>query len=67
MNVTNVEPAALRMRDAAKFCGIGRTTLYQMISDGKLPNVKVGGRRLIPLAALKALVAPGGTNTAKAA
>ena len=51
----NVEPVALRVNDAARAAGIGRTSLYELISEGKLRTVKVAGRRLVPLSELKRL------------
>jgi excisionase family DNA binding protein len=41
------EKIALRIKDAVKMSGIGRTKLYSMIGSGKLRAVKVGGCRLI--------------------
>lgn len=52
------EARALRINDAARDYGVGKTTLYGLIRTGALPNVKVGGRRLIPVDALEALLAP---------
>ena len=37
-----------------------RSTLYKLMSAGTLRSVKVGGRRLIPIEALEALIAGGG-------
>lgn len=52
------EPAAraLRVNDAVKAYGVGRTTLYALIKQGELPDVKVCGRRVIPVSALEALI-----------
>jgi len=54
------EPAALpRAFTVPDFCrnyGIGRSSLYNLINAGALPNVKVGGRRLIPTDAAEALL-----------
>lgn len=47
----------LSVRDAAKALGIGRTTLYKLISCGAVPSVAVAGRRLIAVADLEAYVA----------
>ncbi len=35
--------------------GVGRTTIYALLSSGRLRSVKVGRRRLIPSSALSAL------------
>lgn len=39
--------AALSIAEAAKSAGLGRSTIYEAISDGKLRSLKVGGRRLV--------------------
>jgi excisionase family DNA binding protein len=44
---------------AVRFSGLGRTVIYGLMSRGELPFAKVGSRRLIPLAALKAVLARG--------
>jgi excisionase family DNA binding protein len=43
----SAEPIALRINDAARVSGLGRTKLYELMGAGDLPSVKVGGRRLI--------------------
>jgi excisionase family DNA binding protein len=44
------------IREAAEASGLSRATLYRLISDGRLKTVKIGARRLIPVAALTALL-----------
>lgn len=39
--------------------GIGRSRLYEWMSDGSLPYSQVGARRLIPRVALKRIIAAG--------
>ena len=53
------ERRAFRLKDAVAAYGIGRSTIYRLMADGKLPSVKVGGRRLIPRDALEALLKVG--------
>ncbi len=43
--------------DAKIKFGIGRTTIYQWMSEGKLPYSTASGRRVIPWKALKRLLA----------
>jgi excisionase family DNA binding protein len=38
---------ALTLNDFCDFYSIGRSTAYSMIKTGKLPSIRVGGRRLI--------------------
>ena len=55
-NQPHAEPLALRINDAARVAGIGRTSLYELINEGKLKTIKVAGRRLIPMSALRELI-----------
>ena len=41
------EPLAYSVVDAVRASGIGRTTLYQLMSSHELPQVKIGSRTLI--------------------
>lgn len=49
-------PLTYSVADAAKTASLGRTTLYKLISTGKLPVIKVGGRTLIRHDDLNALL-----------
>lgn len=53
-------PLALRIDDAAAAVGLSRSTLYKLIAANKLRTVKVAGRRLIPVSALRALITESG-------
>ena len=44
---------AVSPSEAARLCGIGRTTLYAALSSGKLKSIKIGTRRLITIEAIK--------------
>jgi excisionase family DNA binding protein len=51
---------ALRINEAAAAYGLSRSTLYKLMAPGgPLRSVKVGGRRLIPVEALEALLSTG--------
>lgn len=50
-------PIAASIVEAARAIGVGRTTLYELISSGELPVVKIGRRTLIPLTSINALIA----------
>ena len=41
------ERAALSVRDAGIYAGIGRTKIYQLLEEQKLRSVKIGDRRLV--------------------
>jgi excisionase family DNA binding protein len=49
-------PRAYGVRDFCKAFGVSRSTVYNLISDGRLRTVKVAGRRLIPADAAEALL-----------
>lgn len=54
-----VEAVLLRVPDAMKVLGLGRTTIYELIRSGRLRSVREGASRLIPvdaIAAYKALL-----------
>lgn len=48
---------AYSIREACKASSLGRTTIYNHISAGRLRVVRVGGRTIIPAEALHALIA----------
>lgn len=45
------------IREACRASSLGRTTIYNHISAGRLRAVRVGGRTIIPAEALHALIA----------
>jgi excisionase family DNA binding protein len=51
-----LEPLAYNIADACRVSSIGRTRLYQLISEGRLEARKIGKRTLIPAASLRSLV-----------
>lgn len=42
-----MKPIALSVSDAVKASGLGKTTLYSAMADGRLETRKVGRKRLI--------------------
>ena len=52
---------ALRINDYCAAYGLGRSTVYKLMKEGKLRTVLIGGRRLIPVEAAEALLS-GGTK-----
>lgn len=46
----------LAVAEAAARLGVGRTTVYELITAGEIRSVKVGRRRLIPATALNEYV-----------
>ena len=53
---SNNNVRAFRVDDAARTYGLSRTTLYKLLSEGRLQSVKVGRRRLILRDSLDALL-----------
>ncbi len=47
----------LTPEEAASALGIGRSTVYQLMRDGKVRSVRVGACRRVPVAALLELIA----------
>ena len=51
------EPALLlKIEDAARLLGVGRTTLFDLIGQGRIQTVRVGRRRLVVRAGLERFV-----------
>lgn len=53
------EPLAYSIADAVRVSSIGKTRIYQLISEGRLEVRKIGKRTLIPAASLRALIEAG--------
>jgi excisionase family DNA binding protein len=47
---------AYRVPEACHLLGIGRTSLYELVRDGKLKLVKIAGRTLVPHSELNRLL-----------
>jgi excisionase family DNA binding protein len=54
MHDTILEPVTVTVSAAIKYSGLGRTKLYELLSKGEIESVRVGTRRLIVFASLKA-------------
>jgi excisionase family DNA binding protein len=53
---------ALSVKDFCDAYGLSRTTVYELIKDGKLPDVRIGAKRIIPVDAAEALLKPEGAK-----
>ena len=51
-----VEPICVRINEAARMIGVGRTKLYELISCGELETVKIGKATRVTTASLHELV-----------
>jgi excisionase family DNA binding protein len=55
-----MEPLAVSINDTAKALGLGRTSIYAMIGDGRLEAFKLGRRTLVKAESIRRLVATQG-------
>ena len=51
---SNLEPMTVTIQTAVKLSGLGRTKLYELMSKREIESVRIGTRRLIVFASLKA-------------
>jgi excisionase family DNA binding protein len=51
-----MEPIAVRILEAVRLTGIGRSKLYELIASGDIETVKIGSCTLIPMASLHRLI-----------
>ncbi len=58
-NSSSAVRRAYQINEAVTTYRLSRSTLYKLMSTGTLRSVKVGGRRLIPVEAIEALIAGG--------
>ena len=53
---TEIEPIAMRVPEACRYLGIGRSTLYVLIGEGEIEFIKLGSSTLVLTESLKDLV-----------
>jgi excisionase family DNA binding protein len=51
-----LEPLVLSIADTAKALGLGRTSIYAMIEDGRLDAIKLGSRRLVTTESIRRVI-----------
>lgn len=51
-----MEPLAISINETVKVLGLGRTTIYAMIGDGRLETFKLGRRTLVKTVSIRRLV-----------
>jgi len=52
----DLRPAAVSVPEAARYLGISRESAYRAARSGELPAVRIGGRIVVPLDRLRALL-----------
>jgi excisionase family DNA binding protein len=53
---TSPKPITVRIKDACRMTGIGRSKLYLLIAEGAIDTIKVGSMTPIPVASLEAFL-----------
>lgn len=53
---TEITPISYRITDAARVLGIGRSSIFKLLKEGKLRRVRIGTLVLIPRDSLEALL-----------
>lgn len=54
--LTPFSPITVRIREACRITGIGRSKLYMLISAGEIETIKVGRMTLIPIESIDAFI-----------
>ncbi len=62
--MSTIKPRLVSITDACTLLSIGKTKLYELISDGQLDTVSIGSRRLITLVSIDALIEGAAENGA---
>lgn len=53
-----IEPIAVSVNSAARALGIGRSSIYGLLKDGKLDAIKIGRRTLLTTESIRKLAQP---------
>ena len=61
------ERLTVTVEEAADLLGIGRSSAYMAVKDGSIPSIRIGGRILVPRAALERMLGEVGQAAAGAA
>lgn len=50
------ERITVRIKEACRITGIGRSKLYELIAEGEIEIVKIGAMTLVPVDSLRTLI-----------
>lgn len=56
MSTIAPELLTVRIKEACRITGIGRSKLYELIAEGEIEVIKVGAMTLVPIEGLRAFV-----------
>ena len=56
MNTILSEPLTVRIKEACRITGIGRSKLYELIAEGEIEIIKVGAMTLVSVEGLRAFI-----------
>lgn len=51
-----MEPVTISITGAAKALGLGRTSIYELIKEGRLETIKIGRRHLVKTESIRRLI-----------
>jgi excisionase family DNA binding protein len=51
-----VEPVSVRIREACRLTGIGRSKFYELVASGEIEVVKIGTMTLVPFKELRGFI-----------
>lgn len=54
----DMEPITISVNSAAKALGLGRTSIYVLLKEGRLDAIKVGRRTLLTTSSIRKLAQP---------
>jgi len=54
----DISRQTLTVEEVAKILGIGRTSTFEAIHRGEISHLRIGGRIVIPIAALEKMLTP---------
>lgn len=60
----DLSPITLRIADACRVTGIGRSKFYELIKAGEIEVIKVGAITLVPMSGIQALIERGRSDRA---
>jgi excisionase family DNA binding protein len=57
-----IKPVTITVETYTQMFGLGRTTVFRLLSEGKLERVRIGRRTLITMASAEALIESSARN-----